>query len=98
MVPRVGIAQFFTKADSRTGRRDQRAYETTKVLAEGERPSPEGYNFVLSGRLRALPEGRVINCRAPSFDRPPDCVVSAEFDRVWIERPNSKAVVAEWSR
>jgi len=96
--PRVGIAQFFTEADPRTIRRNQRAYETTKVLAEGELPSPEGYNLILSGRLRAIPGGRVITCLAQSFATPPDCIVSAEFDRVWIERPDSKAIIAEWSR
>ncbi|HEX6219079.1 MAG TPA: hypothetical protein VFZ35_07380, partial [Sphingomicrobium sp.] len=36
---RVGIAHFFTKSDPRTGRRDNRSYEATKILAEGEEPS-----------------------------------------------------------
>ena len=95
---RIGIAQFFTDADSRTGRRDHRAYEATKVLKEGEQPSAEGYNLVLSGRLRAQPLGRVISCAVVSVDAPPQCVVSAEFDRVWIEQPGSKQIVAEWGR
>jgi hypothetical protein len=93
---RIGIAHFFTEADSRTGRRDHRAYEATKVLKEGEQPSAEGYNLVLSGRLRARPLGRVISCTVVSIDAPPQCVVSAEFGRVWIEQPGSKQVVAEW--
>ena len=93
---RIGIARFFTDADSRTGRRDHRAYEATKVLKEGEQPSAEGYNLVLSGRLRAQPLGRVISCTMASIDAPPQCVVSAEFGRVWIEQPGSKQVVAEW--
>ena len=96
--PNVGIAQFYTNTDARTGRRDRRAYETTQVLGEDERPSPEGYNLVLSGRLRPMPGGQVISCRVTSFDVPPDCVVSALFDRVWIERPDTKAILAEWSR
>jgi hypothetical protein len=94
----VGIAQFFTTTDARIGRRDTRPYETTKVLAEGEQPSGEGYNLVLAGRLRAMPGGRVISCRVTSGDAPPDCVVSAVFDRVRIERPDTKATLAEWSR
>jgi hypothetical protein len=93
---RIGIAHFFTEVDSRTGRRDHRAYEATRVLKEGEQPSAEGYNLVLSGRLRAQPLGRVISCTVVSMDAPPQCVVSAEFDRVWIERPDSKQIVAEW--
>ncbi|HKX90861.1 MAG TPA: hypothetical protein VJM15_00335 [Sphingomicrobium sp.] len=94
----VGIASFFTKSDSRTGRRDRRPYEVTKVLKADEAPSPQGYNLVLSGRLRARPQGQVINCRVTSPDSPPQCVVSAHFDRVWIELPQSKAVLAEWRR
>lgn len=93
---RIGIAQFFTDVDSRTGRRDHRAYEATTVLKEGEQPSAEGYNLVLSGRLRAQPLGRVISCILVGIDAPPQCVVSAEFDRVWMERPGSKQIVAEW--
>lgn len=92
----VGIAQFFTGADSRTGRREERAYEASKVLAEGELPSAEGYNLVLSGRLRRLPGGRVISCRVANADVPPECVVSAEFDRVRIENPGTRNILAEW--
>jgi hypothetical protein len=94
---RIGLAQFFATTDSRTGRRDHRAYEATSTLGVDEQPSPEGYNLVLAGRLRKLESGRVISCRLNGSDLPPDCVVSAEFDRVWIEHPQSKAIIAEWS-
>ena len=94
---RVGIAQFFTETDPRTGRRDHRAYEATKVLEKTEQPSAQGYNLVLSGRLSAEPLGRVISCSVPGAGAPPQCVVSADFDRVWIEWPGSKQIVAEWS-
>jgi hypothetical protein len=93
----IGLAQFFTDADPRTGRRDHRAYEVTKVLGESEGPSREGYNLVLSGRLRQLPGGRVIHCRVEERNAPPECIVSAQFDRVWIERPGSGEVLAEWT-
>lgn len=93
---RVGLAQFFTKTDPRTGRRDERPYETTKVLPQDRQPSRQGYNLVLSGRLRNVPVGQVISCRAASLNAPPECIVSAEFDRVWIEDPASKDVIAEW--
>ena len=94
---RVGIGHFFTESESRTGRRDGRAYESTKVLPEGTRPSAQGYNLVLSGRLRKLPAGRVISCRLTSASLPPECVVSATFDRVRVETPGTNAVLAEWS-
>lgn len=94
--PRIGLAQFFTKTDPRTGRRDHRPYEATETLGEGERPSAEGYNLVLSGRLRAQPLGRVIACHATGADAPPQCIVSADFDRVWIENPRSKEILANW--
>jgi hypothetical protein len=94
--PRIGVAQFFTKTDPRTGRRDHRPYEATSTLGAGERPSAEGYNLVLSGRLRAQPLGRVISCHATGVDAPPKCIVSADFDRVWIENPRSKEILANW--
>ena len=95
--PRIGIAQFFTDMDARTGRRGDRAYEATKVLAAGEHPSSQGYDLVLSGRLARLPDGRVIACRARSADVPPDCIVSVDIDRVRIDRPDTSGVLAEWS-
>lgn len=95
---RVGIAEFFTEADSRAGRRDGRAYETTKVLGGVQRPSDIGYNLVLSGRLRQLPSGQVITCVAANPDEAPQCVISADFDRVRIEAPGTREVLAEWSR
>lgn len=94
---RVGLAQFYTEADSRTSRRGDRPYETTKVLSEKEQPSPSGYNLVLSGRLRELNAGRVILCRNESANEPPECLVSVDFDRVWIEKPGSREVLAEWA-
>ena len=93
---RVGIAQFFTEADPRTRRRDSRAYEATLTLPEGQAPSPQGYDLVLSGRLRKLADGRVIACRVTSIDAPPECVIGAGFDRVRIERPGTREILAEW--
>ena len=31
------------------------------------------------------------------LDRPPDCIVSADIDRVWIERTEDQQVLAEWT-
>ena len=95
--PRIGIAQFFTKEDPRTRRRGMRPYEASHTLAEGKAISSQGYNLVLSGRLRALPGRGVIQCTARNANSPPECVVSAEFLRVWIEQPDTRDVIAEWS-
>lgn len=94
---RIGIAQFFTTDDTRTGRRDMRPYEAGHTLAEGKAISSQGYNLVLSGRLRALPGRAVIQCSARNPDSPPECVVSAEFLRVWIEQPGTGDIIAEWA-
>jgi len=94
---RVGIAQFFAATDSRVGRRNERAYEATSTLGAEEQPSLEGYSLVLAGRLRKLASGRVVTCQLEGRDAPPDCIVSAEFDRAWIEHPGTRAMVAEWS-
>lgn len=94
--PRVGVAQFFTREDPRSRRRGMRPYQASLTLPEGQALSSQGYNLVLSGRLRALPETGVIHCVSRGADTPPECVVSAEFQRVWIEKPDSSEIIAEW--
>jgi len=94
--PRIGIAQFFTSADPRTRRRDSRPYEAAKTLAEGAAIPSQGFDLVLSGRLRAVPGGGVIECRAKGADSPPECIISAQFHRVWIEEPTTGETYAEW--
>jgi hypothetical protein len=94
--PRIGIAQYFTSADSRTGRRDSRAYEARHMLAEGEAIPSTGFNLVLSGRLRAIAGRQVIECAASNADSPPECIISAEFQRASIEKPDTGEVIAEW--
>lgn len=93
---RIGIGRFYSATDSRTGRRDKRAYQAVSVLPANKQPSVEGYNLVLSGRLRQAPGGRVIVCRPANADTPPDCVVSADIDQVWVENPRTKDVLANW--
>ena len=94
--PRFGIVQVFTEADARTGRRSDRAYEAVKAVAAEEATADQGFNLVLSGRLRAIPGKPVIQCVARGADTPPDCIATVDFDRVWIERPGTREVVAEW--
>jgi hypothetical protein len=93
---RVGIAQVFTTSDPRTRRRDHRPYQLTRALGPDELQPPDGFDLVLSGRLKTPGAGRVIACVATDPDKPPDCVVSAEFDRVRIERADNRTVLAEW--
>ena len=93
---RVGLAQFFTATDPRTALRRERPYESTTVLDESQAPSAQGYDFVMSGRLRALPDRRVIACHSASADMAPDCIISVRLDRAWIERPDNREMLAEW--
>lgn len=94
--PRVGLAEFFTEADPRSARRDGRPYQFVRTLEEGTALGSDGYTLVLAGRLRALPGKGVILCSVRGPDVPPDCLVSADFDRVWIERPDNGEMIAEW--
>jgi hypothetical protein len=95
--PNVGIAQFFSASDPRTGRRDGRPYQAVKKLDDAKGLGKQGFDLVLSGRLRALGGGRVIRCVASDPDAPPACVVAASFDHVWIEDAGSKERIADWS-
>lgn len=96
--PRIGIAQFFAADDSRAIRRDGRAYQATKTLeAPANGVGDQGFDLVLSGRLRAVPGGAVIRCVPNAAEAPPDCIVGAQFDRVWIERPQTRELIAEWA-
>ncbi|MBA2466759.1 MAG: hypothetical protein H0V46_04050 [Sphingomonas sp.] len=95
--PRLGLAQFFSDTDPRTGRRSMRPYEAVKTL-EASRPiGSQGFDLVLSGRLKALPDKRVIACVAKGAQSAPECIVSADFDRVRIETPDAEDVIAEWT-
>lgn len=95
--PKVGIAQFFTRSDARTRRRDRRAYEAVIAVEPGSPVGSKGFDLVLSGRLRPLPGKRVIECIAATIDLPPDCIVTADIDEVRMERPEDGNVLARWS-
>ena len=91
----VGIAQFFEGNGPRTMRRSGRAYEATKKLAQGDKPT-RGFDLVLSGRLAPLPNGRVIACTPAGQGDRPSCIVSVEFGKVWLERADTKEHLADW--
>lgn len=94
---RVGIVQFFTEGDSRTSRRQERPYEAIKTLAPDQPVPAQGFTLVLAGRLRAIGSMGVVGCVARGPDNPPQCIVSADLDRVWIENPSDGETVAEWT-
>jgi hypothetical protein len=95
--PKVGIAQFFTATDPRTSRRDHRAYEAVEKLTPGASVGQQGFDLALSGRLRAFPDGRVIRCTAAGDDQAPTCIISAQFDHVWIDEVATGRRIADWS-
>jgi hypothetical protein len=94
--PRIGIAQFFTSTDARTRRRSDRAYQAVQQVPPDQPLASQGFDLVLEGRLRAVPGKGVVLCSAAGPDSPPECIVSAEFDRVVIRRPNGGELIAEW--
>jgi hypothetical protein len=95
--PTVGIAQYFTSQDSRVQRRSRRSYEIVRRTEPAIMPPPNGFNLVLEGRLARWPEGGVISCRGSGGLSRPACIVSAEFDRVAFENPETGLTVAQWS-
>lgn len=95
--PIIGIAHFFTADDARTHRRAGRGYAVTKALPEGISPSANGYDIVVTGRLRRLASGRIIACVSRDAAKPPACLASAQFESVAITNPDTGEILAEWS-
>lgn len=95
--PTVGIAHYFSAQDSRLQRRSKRAYEIVRRAEPAILPPSGGFNLVLEGRLNAWPAGRVIRCTGSGAATRPVCIVSAEFDRVAFENPQTGQTVAQWN-
>ncbi len=91
----VGIAQFFSADDARTFRRSGRAYALTQRLEAGTPPAG-GFDLVIAGRLKKLPNGRVIACTSSAAGERPACILSVEFGRVVIERADTGEELAQW--
>lgn len=91
----IGLAQFFSKTDSRLERRS-RPFEIVQKVAVEDAPGEKGLNLVLAGRLKSLADGTVIKCVAGNPDVRPVCVASVEFDRVTIENAQTQSSLAEW--
>jgi hypothetical protein len=95
--PSVGIAHYFTADDSRVQRRSERSYEIVRRADPAILPPAGGFNLVLAGRLEAWPQAGVIRCGGSGGAARPVCIVSAEFDRVAFENPETGQTVAQWS-
>ena len=89
---RLAIAQLFTADDARTNRPPE-AYKATERL-EAEQPPAEGFDFVLSGRMEPLSDGRAIRC-IPAAGKPA-CLISVTIDRAAIHEARSGDLIAEW--
>lgn len=92
----AGIAQYFTPADSRVGTRAGRDYVKVVTLAEGQ-TAPKGMMLLVEGRLRAWPDGKIIECRDSRTGGRPVCIAGITVDRVAFERADDRTVVAEWT-
>ncbi len=97
-MPQVGVVEFFAKNDTRLLRRNNRDYQVTTTLEPGEMPGGDGFDLLVSGRLKQRPSGSVIECRQFDPARPPACVISAEFDTVSINWAGRGEKLVQWSR
>lgn len=93
--PTVGIAEFHDETSARSARREGRGYELTRNLEDGSVPGQ--VDLVLEGRLRRLPDGKVVTCAGESSTAPPRCVISVRIDAVRYEQPSGEEL-ARWGR
>lgn len=96
LAPRFAVAQAFSAQDARTHLGGGSPLDATVRMADGEEPSRVGYDLVLSGRLERSGKGPVVLCGQTRRDAPPACIVSVEFDRVAVSKPDGE-VIAEWT-
>ena len=90
----VAVVELFHAEGSRASRPPE-SYRLTKRIEGGKMPEG-GLDFVLSGRMEALPDGKVINCVAPEPGIRPQCLISVKVDRAAVEDPAGGETLAEW--
>ncbi|MEO8547295.1 MAG: hypothetical protein ABI422_02895 [Sphingomicrobium sp.] len=90
--PTIEIAQLFTKDDSRI-QRPAATYELVKQTELEDVPT-KGLDLVISGRLSALADGRVIHCT--DTGDAPACLISVKIDTVSIENPVTGTELGDW--
>ena len=90
----VAIVELFHEEGSRASRPPE-AYRITRRIEGGKLPEG-GLEFVLSGRMEALPDGKVISCSPSESGGRPRCLISVKFDRAAVEDPAAGETLAEW--
>lgn len=90
----VAIVELFPAEGSRASRPPE-SYRITKRIEDGAVPEA-GLDFVLSGRMEALPDGKVISCSAGAPGARPQCLISVKVDRAAVEDPAAGETLAEW--
>ena len=92
----LGIVEYFDPGSRRATRRNGRAYSLVRNVAAGEIALDRGLRLVVEGRLGELPSGQPVGCWSETMDRPPVCLISAQFSRVAITDASGERVLAEW--
>ena len=90
----LAIAELFTAEGSRASRPPQK-FEITRKIDGGALPEG-GFDFVLSGRMEPLPDGKVIHCLAADPGTRPQCLISVKVDRAAVENPADGQVLGDW--
>ena len=90
----VAIVELF-HADGSRASRPPESYRITRRIEGGKVPE-DGLDFVLSGRMEALPDGKVISCLAGEQSGRPHCLISVKVDRAAVENPADGATLDEW--
>ena len=90
----VAIAELFSAEGSRASR-PPKSYRITKRVENGALPAG-GLDFVLSGRMEPLPDGKVIHCLPGEPGARPQCLISVKVDRAAVENPADRQTLAEW--
>jgi hypothetical protein len=88
----LSIVQLLTEQDSRVQRLSAK-YDIVKEVEAAEVPR-KGLDLVVEGRLELLEDGRAIHC-TPAVS-PPNCIISAKFDRISVVEPQTRDLLAEW--
>lgn len=96
--PTVGIVQYYGAADSRVGLRGGKPLTKVQPISASKAPPSAGAVFLIQGRLRHWPTGKVILCRGDAAAARPQCLISATIDRMAFQRADNGATIAEWTR
>jgi hypothetical protein len=90
----LAIVELFHAEGSRAARPPE-AYRLTERIEGGGVPEG-GLDFVLSGRMEPLPDGKAISCLPGETGARPQCLISVKVDRAAVEDPATRETLAEW--